>query len=47
MTINKFKHRYKTMEQQSAEPLRQLSKERLNDLWEEAKVLTRKKPAAG
>ncbi len=42
MTINKFKQRYKTMEQQSPQPLRQLSKEALNDLWEEAKILTRK-----
>jgi tetrapyrrole methylase family protein/MazG family protein len=42
LTINKFKHRYRTMEQQSPKPLRQLSKEALNDLWEEAKVLTKK-----
>lgn len=42
MTINKFKHRYRTMEQQAPRPLRELSKEALNDLWEEAKVLTRK-----
>jgi tetrapyrrole methylase family protein/MazG family protein len=42
LTINKFKQRYKTMEQQSSKPLRELSKEDLNDLWEEAKVLTRK-----
>jgi uncharacterized protein YabN with tetrapyrrole methylase and pyrophosphatase domain len=44
LTIAKFKKRYKAMEQQSSRPLRELSKEALNDLWEEAKVLTKKQP---
>jgi tetrapyrrole methylase family protein / MazG family protein len=44
LTINKFKQRYQMMEQQSPRPLRELSKEELNDLWEEAKVLTKKQP---
>ncbi|MBS1990489.1 MAG: nucleoside triphosphate pyrophosphohydrolase [Cyanobacteria bacterium SZAS LIN-3] len=43
LTIEKFKTRYRAMEQISGAPLRDLSKERLNDLWEEAKVLTKKK----
>jgi len=42
MTIDKFKQRYSSMEQQSPTPLRELSKEALNDLWERAKVLTKK-----
>jgi tetrapyrrole methylase family protein/MazG family protein len=41
-TINKFRTRYGTMEVQAEKPLRELSKERLNELWEEAKVLTAK-----
>jgi MazG family protein len=44
LTINKFKKRYKSMEMQSPRPLRELSKEELNHLWEEAKVLTKKQP---
>ena len=42
-TIAKFRLRYSSMEEQADQPLRELSKEKLNDLWEEAKILTRKK----
>ena len=43
LTIDKFRTRYGSMEQQAGQPLRELSKEKLNDLWEEAKILTAKK----
>jgi len=42
LTIDKFRTRYRAMEKSSPEPLRTLSKDALNDLWEEAKITTRK-----
>lgn len=42
LTIDKFRTRYRAMEKMSAAPLRTLSKDALNDLWEEAKITTKK-----
>lgn len=37
MAIDKFRVRFRKMEQLTSRPLKELSKEQLNDLWEEAK----------
>jgi uncharacterized protein YabN with tetrapyrrole methylase and pyrophosphatase domain len=37
MAIDKFRVRFRKMEELTSRPLKELSKEELNDLWEEAK----------